>query len=76
MTRTKDAIKTGLFGIGKPDKKFYDRVGDLLILPYNNHTVWYEHVKGKKIRFLGHHGGLSKDEMLVPFAIAKLSELL
>jgi hypothetical protein len=73
---TKEAIELELFGMGKPSKEFFDRVGDLLILPYNNHTVWYEHVKGKKLHFLGYHGGLTKEEMLVPFALARLSELL
>jgi hypothetical protein len=76
IVKTEDAIKMGLFGIGKPRKEFYDRVGNLLILPYKNHTVWYQHVKGKKLDLLGIHGGLSKDEMLVPFAISKLSNLI
>jgi len=76
VMKTNEATEIGLFGIGKPKKRFFERVGDLLILPYNNHTVWYEHVKGKKIYFLGYHGGLNQDEMFVPFAVAKLSELL
>ena len=75
VTRTNEATKNGLFGIGKPRKRFRERVGDLLILPYENHTVWYEHIKGKKIYFRGHHGGLNEEEMFVPFAIANLSEL-
>ncbi|MEM7821469.1 MAG: alkaline phosphatase family protein [Candidatus Aenigmatarchaeota archaeon] len=76
VVKTRDAIKVGMFGIGKPVKIFYERVGDLLILPYKNHTVWYQHVKGKKTELLGHHGGLSNDEILVPFAISKLSSLI
>jgi len=76
IMRTIDAIKMGLFGIGRPRKEFYDRVGDLLILPRKNNTIWYEHIKGEKFNLLGHHGGLSKNEMLVPFAIAKLSDLV
>jgi len=70
------AIKSGLFGIGKPKKEFYDRVGNLLILPYSNRTIWYEHIKGKRFDLLGMHGGLSEDEMLIPFGISKLSNLL
>jgi hypothetical protein len=73
---TREAIEIGLFGRDKPRKEFYDRVGNLLILPYKNHTIWYKHIKGKKFKLLGCHGGLSRDEMLVPFAIAKLSNLL
>jgi len=76
VMKTIDATEIGLFGIGKPRKRFFERVGDLLVLPYNKHTVWYEHMKGKKMYFLGCHGGLSRDEMFVPFAMAKLSELL
>lgn len=76
VTKTNEATRNGLFGTGEPRKQFFERVGDLLILPYNNHTVWYEHTEGKKIHFLGHHGGLNENEMLVPFGITKLSELL
>ncbi|MEM5879056.1 MAG: hypothetical protein QXU74_01005 [Candidatus Aenigmatarchaeota archaeon] len=76
VIKTKEAIEMELFGKGKPRKEFYDRAGNLLVLPYKNYTIWYEHIKGKKFDLLGHHGGLSRDEMLVPFAITKLSNLL
>lgn len=75
VMRTNEATKIGLFGIGKPRKRFLERVGNLLILPYENHTVWFEHIKGKKVYFRGYHGGLNEEEMFVPFAIANLSEL-
>ena len=75
IMKTDEAIEAGLFGTGKPKKEFYDRVGDLLVLPYGNNTVWYEHLKGKRFDSLGHHGGLSEAEMLVPLGIARLSEL-
>jgi predicted AlkP superfamily pyrophosphatase or phosphodiesterase len=76
VIKTEEAIEMGLFGKGKPKKEFYERAGNLLILPYANCTVWYEHIKGKKFDLLGMHGGLSKYEMLVPFGIVKLSDLL
>ncbi len=75
IVETKEAIKEGLFGINRPKKRFLERVGDILILPYGNRTVWYEHIKGVKFDFLGHHGGLTKEEMLIPFGIADLKEL-
>lgn len=75
IEESKVLIKKGLFGINKPKKQFYDRIGDLLVLPYKNNTIWYEHMKGDKIRLLGHHGGLSKEEMIVPLAVAKLDDL-
>lgn len=76
IMKTKEAIDLGLFGIGKIRKEFVDRVGNLLVLPYDNNLVWYEHIKGKKVEFLGHHGGLNRNEVLIPFAIAKLSDLI
>jgi hypothetical protein len=76
ILRTEEAIEMNLFGIGKPTKEFIDRIGNLLILPYNNNTVWYEHLEGRKFDSLGHHGGLNKEEMLIPFAVANLSELI
>jgi predicted AlkP superfamily pyrophosphatase or phosphodiesterase len=71
-----DAVKEGLFGKGVQHKQFKSRVGDILILPLENHTIWYEHIPGKKFGFYGAHGGLTPDEMLVPFAVANLSKLL
>lgn len=75
IMETKEAIQRGLFGTGQPNDEFLKRIGNLLILPHKNHTIWYNHPKGRKFNLLGHHGGLNKDEMLVPFAITKLSKL-
>lgn len=76
VMKSEDALKMGLFGIGKVHKDFIDRIGNLLILPYSESLIWYEHIKGKKVKLIGHHGGLSKEEMLIPFSVAKLSDLI
>jgi predicted AlkP superfamily pyrophosphatase or phosphodiesterase len=76
VMKTEDALKQNLFGHGALHKQFRSRIGDILILPRSNQTIWYEHIKGKKYTMKGMHGGLSPDEMLVPFAVAKASELL
>ncbi len=75
IVETKEAIKNGLFGLGEAGSEFFDRVGNLLILPHRSETVWFEHFKGRKFSLLGHHGGLSEDEMLVPLAVTQLSNL-
>lgn len=79
IIKTEEAIKMGLFGPPeegvKPSRRFLERAGDILILPYGGETIWYEHVKGDLLEFLGHHGGLSKEEMLVPFGIVRLEDL-
>lgn len=76
ILRVNEAIKMGLFGIGRPRKEFLNRVGNLLILPHKDYTVWYKYPNTELPKFLGHHGGLSEEEMLIPFAIATLSDLL
>jgi len=76
VMKNERALEDGLFGKGKLHKKFRNRIGNLLILPYDGTTIWYEHIKDKKFDLLGMHGGLSPDEMLVPFAAARGSRLL
>ncbi len=75
IVETRVAIEKGLFGLGEVSTEFFDRVGNLLILPNRNETVWFEHFKGRKFTLLGHHGGLNEDEMIVPLAITQLSNL-
>ena len=73
---SKDAIKLGLFGRSKPTKRLLDRIGDIILLPNSNGLIWYEHVKGRRHKQKGVHGGLSADEMLIPLGMARLSDLL
>lgn len=71
----KDMIKQGLFGINMPSPEFLSRAGDILILPRNNNMIWYKHTKTEEVNFCGMHGGLTQDEMIIPFAIVNLGEL-
>ncbi len=75
IVETKQAINDGLFGRGEVGKQFVDRAGNLLILPYRNETVWFEHFKDIKYNPIGQHGGLSPEEMIVPLAVTKLDKL-
>lgn len=75
ILETNTAINNELFGIGEISHKFLERAGNLLILPYDKETIWFEHFKGLKFGSLGHHGGLNQDEMLVPFMVSRLSDL-
>jgi hypothetical protein len=75
IIETREAAEDGLFGMGCVSEGFFERTGNLLILPYGNETIWFESREGRKISFLGQHGGLSKEEMLVPFAVANLRNL-
>ena len=75
IIETKDALNNGLFGTGKPKDEFLNRIGNLLILPHADHTIWYKNPKGRTFDLLGFHGGLNSEEMLVPFASVKISAL-
>lgn len=61
---TKDLINEGFFG-KKISQTFLSRLGNLVILPYKNQTVWWYEKERFEMKFYGHHGGLSKEEMEV-----------
>jgi len=75
---TQEAFDKGLFGIGTSIQRFKERVGNLLILPYADQTVWGSHrLDGHrdKSHLHGHHGGLSPTEMFIPFGAVKLDAM-
>jgi predicted AlkP superfamily pyrophosphatase or phosphodiesterase len=66
---TTDLIAGGLFGTKTLDESFLSRVGDLVILPFANQTVWW-HEKGRfEMKFRGHHGGLTASEVEIPLIL-------
>jgi hypothetical protein len=73
---SEEALKAGLFGIGAIHPKLKSRIGDILILPCDNHSLWFRHPGTPPFAHRGAHGGLSRKEMIVPLAIAGLSSLL
>jgi len=76
IIETKEAAEKGLFGLGIPNREVFERIGNLMLLPYGNETMWwFEGSECKENIFLGQHGGLNEEEMLVPFSITKLSNL-
>lgn len=73
--KTEDLIKNGFFGRGEMSLKFRNRLGNLLILPRGNQMIWRK-IKDEKSTKRGHHGGLTKEEMLIPFSTGFLNEYL
>ena len=72
----REAHRRKLFGNNAASELFKKRAGNILILPKRKNTIWYMHPEGKPMMKKGHHGGLSPDEMLIPFAMAKLSDIV
>lgn len=65
---TKDLIEEGFFG-RKISQVFLERVGDLVILPNKNNSVWWYEPGRFEQKFYGHHGGLSPEEMEIPLIL-------
>jgi len=73
---TKEGIDLGLFGINRPSRRFKRRIGDIMILPHDSKMVWYRYKRGDPLNLRGHHGGLMEDEMAIPLAVARVSDIL
>lgn len=63
------ALHNGLFGPGMPDKRFIDRLGDLIVIAKGSAYWWWAN---KENPLLGRHGGMHREEMLVPFLAYRL----
>lgn len=63
------AVQGGLFGPGEPHPRLMDRLGDLMAAARDGAYLWWA---DKDDLLLGRHGGLMREEMLVPFLAAKL----
>lgn len=63
---TEQMINEGFFGSTPPSQTFLDRVGNLVLLPHANETVWWYKQNKYVIHYLGYHGGLAPEEMEIP----------
>ena len=67
--RTANLIVQHFFGSQEPSPVFLNRVGNVVILPYANETTWWYEEGVFDMHFLGHHGGLTPQEMEIPFMV-------
>ena len=65
--KTADLLAQRFFGSQEPSQQFLKRVGNLVILPYPGETAWWYEEGVFDMHFLGHHGGLTPQEMEIPF---------
>ena len=64
LHKSEDLVKKNYFGLFKPNKKLYDRIGDYTLIMKENYII------GDKNEFyIGNHSGLSEEEMLVPLIV-------
>jgi predicted AlkP superfamily pyrophosphatase or phosphodiesterase len=70
--RTEQLVAQHFFGSAQPSKEFLARVGNVVILPYQNETVWWYEGGKFEMHFQGHHGGLTPEEMEIPLLLLAL----
>jgi hypothetical protein len=57
------ALEQNLFGPGPISSELRRRLGDILILPYLGHFIWWREKGVMENTFHGHHGGLAPEEV-------------
>ena len=66
--KTNDLISMGFWQNKLNLSLLNERVGDIVIIPNKKNLVWWNNKEEQfTIKHIGHHGGLSKEEMLIPF---------
>jgi hypothetical protein len=63
------ALHAGLFGPGEIGAQIQERLGDLVVAARGEAYLWWAALENPLI---GRHGGLTSEEMLVPFLAARL----
>lgn len=63
-----ELVKDGFFG-DKVTARLTERLGNVCILPYENESVWWSGDGHYEKAFLGHHGGLTYNEMDIPLLV-------
>jgi hypothetical protein len=67
LMRSEDAVRAGLFGEGLVAAEFGERIGDLVLIAKEDTYLKYPYLNEKTYK--SSHGALSREEMLVPFAL-------
>ncbi len=73
VIRTEKAVEEGLFGEREIGEKFHSRAGELLVIPEGRKAYWYDTGDYEQ---KGFHGGLHEDEVYIPLAVTRLSDLV
>ncbi|MCK4357290.1 MAG: alkaline phosphatase family protein [Candidatus Cloacimonetes bacterium] len=69
LYKSEDLVKRNFFGLFEPNKKLFDRIGDYTLIMKENYII-KDFVLGEEEKYLiGHHGGVSKEEMFVPLIV-------
>lgn len=65
------AVEQGLFGAGEPHPRLLERIGDLIVAARGKAYLWWS---DRRNFLVGRHGGLTEEEMVVPFLAVRLDQ--
>lgn len=69
LYKSADLLKKNYFGLFSPNEKLKDRIGDYVIIMKDDYII-RDKLLGEKVDYyIGNHGGMSKEEMLVPLVV-------
>jgi len=71
LHRSEDLVNANYFGLGDPNSKLAQRVGDYTLIMKSNHVIKDCLMGEKPFTQIGVHGGLDERELLVPLIFAK-----
>jgi predicted AlkP superfamily pyrophosphatase or phosphodiesterase len=69
MRRSNELIKDNYYGLFTPNNKLKDRIGDYVLIMKDNYAIKDLVLGETRNEWIGHHGGMSEDEMFVPLVI-------
>ena len=71
MYKSQDLINKNYFGLFKPNQKLFDRIGDYILILKENYVLKDRILNLKRNLHIGNHGGISKQEIIVPLVVVK-----
>lgn len=71
LFRSSVFARQGFFGRFKEHPQFFQRIGDYVLIAKENWGFDYRPAFSKPHPHVGHHGGLSKEELFVPLIVVK-----
>ncbi len=72
VCKTSELVEQGYFIRKEISNALAGRLGNIVILPLKGESVWWYEKDVYEIKFMGHHGGLTKEEMEIPLLIWEL----
>lgn len=69
MFKSQELIDKGYFGLFNVNPRLIDRIGDYVLIFKENYIIKDIVAKRKKEVHIGHHGGVSREEMIVPLVL-------